>query len=50
MAPDSAGFTSMVEAVSMLGLLIAWKVFDPIFDPVFSLALKALYPGYEYGS
>jgi Zn-dependent protease len=37
-------------ALSMLGLLIAWKVFDPIFDPIFTLALGALYPGYGYGS
>jgi membrane-associated protease RseP (regulator of RpoE activity) len=37
-------------AFSMLGLLIAWKVFDPLFDPIFTLALRALYPGYAYGS
>jgi hypothetical protein len=30
-------------------LLIAWKVFDPIFDPIFTFALGALYPGYKYG-
>jgi len=35
---------------SMIGLLIAWQVFDPIFDPVFTLALRALYPGYGYGT
>ena len=35
---------------SMFGMLIAWKVFDPLFDPIFTLALRALYPGYGYGS
>ena len=34
---------------SMIGLLLAWKIFDPIFQPIFSLALKALYPGQDYG-
>src|SRR5260370_17911603 len=34
---------------SMIGLMIAWQVFDPIFDPIFTLALRALYPGYGYG-
>ncbi len=38
-----------IRAFSFLGLLIAWKVFDPIFAPVFSLALKALYPFETYG-
>jgi Zn-dependent protease len=38
-----------MRGFSMIGLLIAWKIFDPIFDPVFSLALKALYPGSSYG-
>ncbi len=37
-------------AFSMLGLLIAWRIFDPIFDPIFTLALNALYPGSGYGS
>jgi hypothetical protein len=38
-----------MRGYSMIGLLIAWKVFDPIFDPIFSAALKALYPGHSYG-
>jgi Zn-dependent protease len=33
-----------IRAFSMLGLLLAWRVFDPIFFPVFSFALRALYP------
>ena len=31
-----------------IGLLIAWQVFGPIFDPIFTLALNALYPGAGY--
>jgi Zn-dependent protease len=41
---------SQMGAFSMIGLLIAWKVFDPIFDPIFTFALRALYPGEGYGS
>jgi len=39
-----------LRGFSMIGLLIAWQLFNPIFDPIFTLALRALYPGYEYGS
>ncbi|HTW66677.1 MAG TPA: site-2 protease family protein [Bryobacteraceae bacterium] len=35
-------------ALSMLGLVIAWRYFDPIFNPVFSFALNAMYPGSGY--
>jgi Zn-dependent protease len=42
-------FSHSMGSFSMIGLLVAWKVFDPIFEPLFSLALKALYPGQEYG-
>ncbi len=41
---------AQMGAFSLFGLLIAWKVFDPLFDPIFTFALKALYPGYGYGS
>ncbi len=40
---------AQVGAYSMIGLLVAWKVFDPIFDPIFTMALRALYPGSGYG-
>jgi Zn-dependent protease len=43
------GFALQMRGYSMIGLLVAWKVFDPIFDPIFTLALRALYPGYGYG-
>jgi hypothetical protein len=32
----------------MVGLLAAWMLFDRAFDPVFTLALNALYPGAGY--
>ena len=38
-----------IRAFSMIGMIIAWKVFEPLFDPIFTLALRALYPGYGYG-
>ena len=31
-----------------IGLLIAWRVFGPIFGPIFTLALNVLYPGAGY--
>ncbi|HVT59624.1 MAG TPA: site-2 protease family protein [Thermoanaerobaculia bacterium] len=34
--------------MSMLGLLVAWKLFGPIYDPLQILALKLLYPGVIY--
>jgi len=33
---------------SMLGILIAWRLFDPIFQPINLLALNLLYPGAGY--
>jgi Zn-dependent protease len=43
-------FGFQMRGFSMIGLVVAWKVFDPLFDPIFSLALRALYPGYGYGT
>jgi len=51
---DTAGrlreFAQRMQGFSMIGLLVAWKIFDPVFDPIFILSLKALYPGHGYGS
>jgi Zn-dependent protease len=33
---------------TFIGLLIAWKLFDPIFDPLFNVFVKILYPGLSY--
>jgi Zn-dependent protease len=34
--------------ISMFGILIAWNLFNPVFQPVHSLALRLLYPGLVY--
>jgi Zn-dependent protease len=38
-----------MRGFSMIGLLIAWRVFNPIFDPIFVFALRVLYSGYKNG-
>jgi Zn-dependent protease len=43
-------FGQHARAFSMIGLLLAWRVFDPLFNPIFTLSLKALYPTQNYGS
>lgn len=35
--------------LALVGLLIAWKLFDYLFRPVFLFALNLLYPGAGYG-
>lgn len=54
LSEDAAGrfqaFGQQMRSFSMIGLLVAWRVFDPIFDSIFSLSLKALYPTQGYGS
>jgi len=52
--PDGAArrfqqFGFQMRGFSIVGLLIAWRVFNPIFGPVFSVALRVLYPGVGYG-
>ena len=32
----------------MIGLVVAWQFFGPIFDPIHTLALNMLYPGAAY--
>ncbi len=34
---------------SIIGLIIAWQLFDYIFDPIHLFALNILYPGHLYG-
>lgn len=53
--PEVAGsrfqaFGQRLGAFSLIGLLVAWQFFDPLFAPIFSLSLRALYPGQGYGS
>jgi Zn-dependent protease len=34
---------------ALLGLIVAWSVFGRVFDRIFLLALRLLYPGIHYG-
>jgi Zn-dependent protease len=36
-------------ALSLLGLLLAWQFFEPVFGPIYRFALSLLYPGVAYG-
>jgi Zn-dependent protease len=33
----------------MVGMLVAWRLFDILYDPLFVTALNLLYPGASYG-
>jgi Zn-dependent protease len=35
-------------AFMILGIIIAWRLFDYLFDPLFTLGLNLLYPGLRY--
>ena len=54
LSEDAAGrfqeFASRMRGFNMIGLMVAWKLFDPMFGPIFTLALNTLYPGHGYGS
>ena len=43
-------FGMQMRGFSMMGMLVAWKLFDVIFDPIFTTALRVLYPGFGYGA
>jgi Zn-dependent protease len=43
-------FGQQLRGFAMIGILIAWRIFDPLFDPIFTLSLRVLYPGQRYGS
>jgi Zn-dependent protease len=32
----------------IIGILIAWRLFDAVFNPIFTFALNLLYPGHNY--
>ena len=42
-------FLMSSHALGMIGLLVAWQVFDLLYDPIFTVALNLLYPGASYG-
>lgn len=35
-------------ALMLLGMVVAWRLFGYLFDPLFSLGLNLLYPGHGY--
>ena len=39
----------MSQGIGMMGLIVAWQVFDVVFEPVFWSAMNLLYPGVTYG-
>ena len=39
----------MSQSFSMIGLIVAWRVFDVVFDPIFWAAVNLIYPGVTYG-
>jgi Zn-dependent protease len=42
-------FVWSTPALSFVGIFIAWKLFDVIFDPVFGIAVNLIYAGASYG-
>jgi Zn-dependent protease len=38
-----------IRGFTIIGLMIAWRVFNPVFGSLFMLSLRALYPGQDYG-
>lgn len=41
-------FLMETQAFGMMGLLVAWRVFDFVFDPIFWAALALVYPDVTY--
>ncbi len=41
-------FLATTPALSLVGLVIAWKLFSPLFGPLHVFALNLLYPGMGY--
>ncbi len=42
-------FGQQLGGFAMVGMLVAWQVFGPIFQPIFHLSIAILYPGESYG-
>lgn len=42
-------FLATTPAISFLGLIVAWKLFPPVFNWIFVVALNLLHPGAAYG-
>ena len=48
-AERMADLRDTIRGVGFLGLLLAWKLFDILYDPLFDLAIRVLYPHLRYG-
>ena len=35
--------------MALLGLMVAWQVFDVVYHPAFDVLLRLLHPGVSYG-
>jgi Zn-dependent protease len=42
------GWRQTMGQFTFIGLLVGWKLFDFLFDPIFSLAIRLLYPNLTY--
>ncbi len=42
-------FLTSSQSLGMMGLIVAWQLFDVVFDPVFWTVLNVIYPGVTYG-
>jgi Zn-dependent protease len=52
---DKAGrkyqqFLMASRSFGMMGLIVAWRVFDVVFDPLFWAVVNVIYPGVSYGN
>jgi Zn-dependent protease len=42
-------FVWTTPMLGWIGIIVAWKVFPPLFQPIFTAAVNLLYPGASYG-
>jgi Zn-dependent protease len=43
-------FLMTTQGVGMIGMIVAWQLFDVVFGPVFWTVINVIYPGVTYGS
>ena len=48
LVPRYQNFLWSNPRIALAGIFIAWQIFDPLFDPIFTLAISLLYPGVWY--
>ena len=49
LVPKYQNMITFNVSLSWIGIFVAWRLFDPLFDPIFTFALNLLYPGVSYG-